>query len=116
MAIFFDSSDLEKGILKLSKAIAKQKLRAEMSVADEILRLSASEVPFDTGALLDSSGVEPENDGVVLGYNKVYAARLHENPSYSFKNGRKGKYLEDPIKQNMRILINHVQTEMRRAI
>jgi hypothetical protein len=28
---------------------------------------------------------------------------LHEHPEFNFKNGRKGKYLEDPIKNNLGI-------------
>lgn len=70
-------------------------------VGDEILRLSSVEVPFDTGVLLGSGRVDAKGDQVEVGYHTRYAHRLHEHPEYNFRNGRKGKYLEDPIKANL---------------
>ncbi len=71
------------------------------AVAYEVLRLSQEQVPHDEGTLQNSGAVEPlPNGDVVLGYHTVYAARLHEHPEYHFQKGRKGKYLEDPIRDN----------------
>lgn len=87
--------------------------KANNNVADEILRLSQFEVPHDTGLLQNSGHTESEGDGAIVGYNKVYAARMHEHPEYHFQKGRKGKYLEDPIKNNMSHLLKFVEDAVR---
>lgn len=73
-------------------------------IANELLRLSQFEVPHDKGTLQNSGTVQREANGWVVGYNTVYAARLHEHPEYNFQRGRKGKYLEDPLKRNLEAL------------
>lgn len=101
--ITFDTSAWDKNIAKLLKQVRAGSIEAVRLCATELLRLSQLEVPFRIGQLKDSGLSEPDpedSEGYVVGYNKVYAARLHEHPEYNFKNGRKGKYLEDPIKMN----------------
>lgn len=101
--ITFDTSEWDKNIAKLLKEVRAGSIEAVHLVATELLRLSQLEVPFRLGLLKDSGVAEPDpedSEGYVVGYNKVYAARLHEHPEYNFRNGRKGKYLEDPIKMN----------------
>lgn len=80
-------------------------------VALEVLRLSTYEVPHDKGLLQASGNVEDTSDpqDFIVGYNKVYAARLHEHPEYRFQKGRKGKYLEDPIKNNLSVFQKFIQ-------
>lgn len=78
---------------------------SNQAVADEVLRLSQEQVPHDEGTLQNSGAVETlPNGDVILGYHTRYAARLHEHPEYHFQKGRKGKYLEDPIRDNAQIL------------
>ena len=104
MGVTFDTSNLDKGLANLGKSMPPHVGRAIDAVANEILRLSNFEVPHDTGMLQTSGHVESLGDGeAIVGYNKVYAARLHEHPEYRFQKGRKGKYLEDPIKRNLRV-------------
>ena len=86
---------------QLNKRIDPAKQKAEKMAGDEILRLSNIEVPFDKGTLANSGRVDTFTDHVEVGYHTKYAHRLHEHPEYNFKNGRKGKYLEDPIKHNL---------------
>jgi HK97 gp10 family phage protein len=66
----------------------------------KILEYSAKEVPLDEGTLLRSAKVQKQGGKLIVGYNTEYAARLHYNPQYTFKNGRKALYLSDPIKNN----------------
>lgn len=90
---------------RLRGLIEQKAYTAVNNVADEVLRLSQFEVPHDKGLLQNSGHVEPSGElAAIVGYNKVYAARLHENPQFNFQKGRKGKYLEDPIKNNLRTL------------
>lgn len=71
-------------------------------IADETLRLSNEEVPHDDGMLqLSGNNQKMGKAHYQVGYHKEYAARLHENPQFNFQKGRKGKFLEDPIKNNL---------------
>lgn len=103
MSVIFDDSDFKNKVTKFEKLVTTdRKDKAVHNVASEILRLSSREVPHDTGQLQNSGHVEDQKDESIVGYNKVYAAKLHEHPEYRFQKGRKGKYLEDPIKNNIR--------------
>lgn len=116
MSVKIDATSLEKGVQKALSAIDKAALRGINDVASEILRLGTFEVPHDKGILQGSGHVEPRsNNTVIVGYNTVYAARLHEHPEYRFQKGRKGKYLEDPIKNNLSIFKGFIENAVRMA-
>lgn len=106
--LVFDTSDLEQGLGKLEIKIQLLQRKAVRDISEEILRLANFEVPHDTGLLQNSGHVEPKAESAdrfeaIIGYNKSYAARLHEHPEYHFQKGRKGKFLEDPIKNNLSV-------------
>lgn len=103
-----DDKQVQDNLKKLLKKAESGVLSILFGVAGEILRLSSFEVPHDTGLLQSSGGSEPDGQNVKVGYNKTYAARLHEHPEYHFQKGRKGKYLEDPIKKNMDVFLKFV--------
>ena len=110
--IDWDVKDFLEKAKKLVERVNQQKNIAIKAVATEILRLSQFEVPHDTGQLQNSGHIEDGQDEEIVGYNKVYAARLHENPQYHFQKGRKGKYLEDPIKNNLTIFTKFIRDAM----
>jgi len=111
--ITVDTSGFDKGFADYMNKSKVAFLRGVNDIANEILRLSNFEVPHDKGLLQTSGHVEANNDtGVIVGYNKVYAARLHEHPEYRFQKGRKGKYLEDPIKNNTTVLLRYMAEVM----
>lgn len=99
-----DSAAVMANLAKLEKDIPKATKDGGRDVALEILRLSQFEVPHDEGTLQNSGAVEQVDDGWIVGYHTPYAARLHEHPEYRFQAGRKGKYLEDPVKNNAHAL------------
>jgi hypothetical protein len=101
--IKLDISDFERGLKELEIALVSISAKTMDVMTDEVMRLSTLEVPHDTGALQTSLGKETEGDVTTVGFNKVYAARLHEHPEYRFKKGRKGKYLIDPIVKNLSV-------------
>ena len=107
--IEFDASDFLRKIPTAIQRAEDVMRKAVKQVADEVLRLSQFEVPHDTGLLQNSGHTESEGEGQIVGYNKVYAVRLHENPQYHFQKGRKGKYLEDPIKNNLGVFQKFIQ-------
>lgn len=99
-----DTREFNIRVAKLDDNVKGMLLRAVTAVGDEVMRLSQQQVPHDTGLLQNSGHVEKyAEDEAIVGYNKVYAARLHEHPEYRFQGGRKGKYLEDPIKNNLTV-------------
>ena len=111
--IDWDASDFLRKTDQALSRVDDMAKKAVNHVADEILRLSQFEVPHDTGLLQNSGHTEPDGDGQIVGYNKVYAARLHEHPEYRFQKGRKGKYLEDPIKNNLMVFQNYISDLVR---
>jgi hypothetical protein len=66
---------------------------------------SQSEVPYRYGYLAGSGMVDPpvvtgSNVEVQIGYGGAaapYALMVHESRDKKFRNGRKSKYLEDPV-------------------
>lgn len=115
VGISFDMSEfnLKSAELLLKFEVAKK--AALKVVADELLRLSQREVPFVSGELM-SSGVSQESgkDSYIVGYNKVYAAYMHEGHWHDgsheikhYSNRRKGKYLEDPMKMNKHVFTQY---------
>lgn len=102
MDIKFDTSDFERMIDNLMKQVGGFSQKALMEMGDTLLNLSVKEVPHREGVLQSTGRVEPiDEDTVEVGYHTPYAARLHEHPEYHFQKGRKGKYLEDPLKRNL---------------
>lgn len=115
--INWDDSSLKRGLDALEKAVDKAVDIGIMNICDEILRLSSFEVPHDKGLLQNSGTQEPSGEHErTVGYNKVYAARLHEHPEYKFQKGRKGKYLIDPITKNLRVLQNSMNDALNSAL
>lgn len=110
-----DDKDFKIKSKKFAERVEKFTKKAVNEVADEVLRLSQFEVPHDTGKLQDSGHVEDRGLFAIVGYNKVYASRLHENPQFNFQKGRKGKYLEDPIKNNLRTFKRYMEKFIREA-
>lgn len=109
MPIHFDDSDFKEKAARLLKLVDEKTKKANSDIASEIMRLSQREVPLAEGTLKDSGHIEPAIPAfeVLVGYNTVYAAKMHEHPEYKFQRGRKGKYLEDPIKNNLDVFKNY---------
>jgi len=83
-------------------------VRGQNMVGERGLALSSQQVPFDNGDLSESGQVvnaEQIGDTTQIVYDRPQAARLHEHPEYNFSTdsnpGAKGKYLEDPLMQNL---------------
>jgi septal ring factor EnvC (AmiA/AmiB activator) len=117
MEIRLDTRSLERNLKRFEEKQPKATDKGISDTAEEIMRLSQKEVPHDTGQLQNSGAVEKvANAHYKVGYNKVYASRLHEHPEYNFQKGRKGKYLEDPIKTNLRLLLNKLANELKESL
>jgi hypothetical protein len=76
--------------------------------AGELLRLSRFVVPFASGRLSQSGFFRREGQYWITGYNTKYAMYQHEGMRRdgsrvvrNWSNGRKSKYLENPLKENI---------------
>jgi len=118
-----------KGIDKVVKnlSLSNQKVRDAIKFALEecggdLLKEATKIVPLDKGTLQDSgkvSAVKKVSSNemeISVGYNTPYAARLHEHPEYKFQQGRQGKYLETPLKQNVSKYKNGIVNEVKSAL
>jgi len=103
VSVEFDTSRARRAFDRINGAITVQIDKAEDEVADTILLLSQAEVPHKLGTLQNSGATDRDSKGAFVGYHTPYAARMHEHPEFNFGKGRKGKYLEDPIKHNMQL-------------
>ena len=112
LGISLDTDEFFDRVDKLVTNVTKRRRPAVVAVANELLRLSQLEVPHDEGTLQNSGHTERDGDDALVGYNTPYAARLHENPQYRFKKGRKGKYLEKPLKMNLNVFLKVLDDEM----
>lgn len=101
VSLDFDTGMWDRLIDGVDRAIDSRVERAEDEVVDTVLLLSQAEVPHDKGTLQNTGATDRDRGGAYVGYFTPYAAKMHENPQFNFQKGRKGKYLEDPIKRNM---------------
>jgi len=106
----WDTKEVENNLRKLKASVQGKVKEAVYMGASVIGNESEKQCPYDTGFLKDSyDQKEMMKGGDVYGYtigygikHRVpYAIRLHEHPEYKFQRGKKGKYLEDPIKMNL---------------
>ena len=74
----------------------------------ELLRLSRFVVPFASGRLSQSGFFRREGQYWITGYDTKYAMYQHEGMRRdgsrivrNWSNGRKSKYLENPLKENI---------------
>lgn len=81
---------------------------------DTLLEISVEEVPFDESTLSKSGKVDnSEALKSEVSFDTPYAHRLHEHPDYNFQNGRKGKYLEDPLKLNFQNFMDTISNKLK---
>ena len=87
----------------------------------DLLKESVKIVPHDIGTLEGSGKVsDVKGSGntmeIGVGYNTPYAARLHEHPEYKFQKGRRGKYLETPLKQKAHIYKKGIDAQVKKVL
>lgn len=83
------------------KAAARRAVEAS---CEDLLGRAQREAPVEEGTLRGSGSVEirsnPDGTGVSgeVSFDTVYAARQHEEVTWTHPKGGKAKYLEDPLK------------------
>lgn len=104
----FDASQFLKGLDKMEKDLDSFVDNSLHEMADTLLLLSRAEVPHDEGVLQGSGNVAKQGKDWIVSYNTPYALYQHEGVRadgthriVNYQKGRKGKYLEDPLKLNL---------------
>jgi hypothetical protein len=92
--------------------------RAGRLAVEHILGESRKEVPIEEGTL-ERSGVAQWDDQQQRGaisYDTPYAVRQHEDMALRHDDGRKAKYLEDPMEREADAVRDIFAAELRRAL
>lgn len=103
-----DDSDFQKLMDTLGKRADDLEKTVTLEMADSLLALARLEVPFDEGELNKSGNTDNDEEGAYTAFNIEYAAFQHEGVRADgthritfHGNGRKGKYLEEPLLLNL---------------
>ncbi|TDD90775.1 hypothetical protein [Actinomadura rubrisoli] len=86
--------------------------------AEHLLQVSRTQVPIEE-ATLERSGVasvDPSALEAAVSYDTPYAVRQHEDLNLRHDDGRKAKYLEDPMREEADVILALVGAEIRRAL
>lgn len=88
-----------------------------VQAARVVLQAANQVVPYDTGALAGTGifDYDPKEQVASVYYDSVYAGRLHQNPSFRFKNGRRGKWLSYTFGQSRTHVLQYFGDAMRVA-
>ena len=103
-SVTWDMRDFIDGLGRAEQKVTDAVQQGTRNVAEDVLRRSQALVPHDTGTLQNSGHVEHFPNESIIGYGGMansYAIRLHEHPEFNFQKGRQGKYLEQPLLQNI---------------
>lgn len=115
-SVTLDTSGLYRGLDKLDKQVDEWVAEALEQMADSLILLSSYEVPHLTGQLQSTAHKFPTQNEVKatgeinVAYDTEYAAYQHEGMRKDgtrvithYNNGRKGKYLQDPLLNNFKM-------------
>lgn len=82
---------------------------------DHLAAVSKEQVPLDQGPLKNSCYVDVASDGKsgTVSYDTPYAVVQHEHTEFQHQNGRKAKYLEDPV--NDSAVLSEMETLLKKA-
>ncbi|MFI6266157.1 hypothetical protein [Micromonospora sp. NPDC051006] len=86
--------------------------------AEHLLQVSRTEVPIEE-ATLERSGVAEVDDAdmiAAVSYDTPYAVRQHEEMTWRHDEGRKAKYLEDPMNAERETLLELVAAPIQDAL
>lgn len=105
-------------IAEVKKAAEAAARRGLALGGEHILGESRKEVPHEEGTLERSGAVTMDDTElrVAVSYDMPYAVRQHEDLSLQHDEGRKAKYLEDPLNREAATALDIVGAEIRRAL
>lgn len=109
---------LKLNIGQIAKAQRAGAVLGLKKAAEHLLQVSREQVPIEEGTL-ERSGVASVDEGelrAAVSYDTPYAVRQHEDLTLKHDEGRKAKYLEDPMNEERQVMGEIVATEVRRSL
>lgn len=93
-------------------------VRGLQMATEHLLQVSRTQVPIEEGTLERSgvASVDPATLRGAVSYDTVYAVRQHEDLALRHDDGRKAKYLEDPMKSEAEAMRALIAAQIRRAL
>jgi hypothetical protein len=88
-------------------------MRGLEKAARAILEESQKIVPVETGTLKRSGFVEVQGDRVAVGYTDRKATAAHENMKVRYDNGKRAKFLEEPLNASSSLVAGSVAKEIK---
>lgn len=84
---------------EVTAELTEATLEGLLLAAEHLLQVSRGEVPIEEGTLERSGTVTTDRvqRAAAVSYDTPYAARQHEDLTAQHDEGRKAKYLEDPM-------------------
>jgi hypothetical protein len=112
--------DFGKALAQLTDVVRAATVQGVGETCDDLLSVSRDEVPYDQGDLSNSglAAVEATPAGAhgAVGYDTPYAARQHEDPTLRHQDGRKARFLGDPLRENANRYLDHIAETVRDAL
>lgn len=103
-----------------ARVLAEMRAAADRGLdlgAEHLLGEARKQVPHEEGTLERSGRVVDAGDlSRAVVFDTPYARRQHEDMTYRHADGRKAKYLEDPMNAERDTIQALIAAEMRRAV
>lgn len=112
------SATLKLHLDSVSQAERQGAAKGLALAAEHLLGVSRQQVPHEEGTL-ERSGVahvDGADLAAIVYYDTPYAVRQHEELTWQHDEGRKAKYLEDPMTTERPTMLALVRAEIRRAL
>lgn len=86
--------------------------------AEHLLEHASRSVPFREGTLQKSGQADVDRAALeaAVSYATPYAVVLHEHPEYSFRDGRRGKWLELSLQERETAIRDFLITRLQEAL
>jgi len=113
-----DDVDVEWNGLEIEALIEGAEPAGLLLAAEHLLQVSRTEVPLEEGTL-ERSGTATVDEGdriAAVSYDTEYAVPQHEEMTWRHAEGRKAKYLEDPMNNERDTMLELAAAPIRDAL
>jgi hypothetical protein len=110
---------VDEAIMALNKRIKMLQtstLKAKRKIGYDLKAKSVKLAPLDNADLRGSGFMKTEGDYVIVGFTQPYALKQHEHTEYKHPKGGQAKYLEQPLKDNLKKYIKILEDSTKEAV
>ncbi|MER7363574.1 hypothetical protein [Nonomuraea wenchangensis] len=118
-------AELKTNLGKILAAERAGALKGLKVAAEHLLKVARDQVPHEEGTLERSGdpdvtpgalSVDEANLRAAVSFDMPYAVRQHEELTWKHDEGRKAKYLEDPMTSEQTTMRDLIAAEIRRSL